>query len=112
MKVYVAGAATHGLSREFQGLVGFLRDVLGHEITHEWWLSEEKTAEQALRDLQGVQEADAVIAVFTHDDYPYRGTWVEVGYALALGKPVYIVGTAGDQCIFVHHPNVRRGVPL
>lgn len=54
-------------------------------------------------DLEGIREADYVI--FAPTTRTARGTHVELGYALALGKPVYgwrpdgIEGTAFDSFV-------------
>ena len=45
----------------------------------------------AKNDIEGVVEADALLVIMDQPDYPYRGTWTEIGAALALKKPVIIV---------------------
>jgi nucleoside 2-deoxyribosyltransferase len=57
-------------------------------------------------DVNGVKEADFIVCVFV-DDLPYRGALVEMGIALGLGKPIFILGHAQDSCIFHHHPLVK-----
>ena len=89
----------------------------GHTITIDWTCHEfdakdgvvagfDELALFALEDEWGVRSADAVIAVM-EQDYSYKGAWVEIGMALALGKPVYMLGTAGHSCIFVNHPSIQ-----
>lgn len=64
----------------------------------------------ALAELAGVSEADVLIALLPGG----YGTHVEIGAALALGKPVILY--APDQrtletpylCVFHYHPGVRR----
>ena len=53
------------------------------------------------------RECDAIICVL-ETPYIYKGLWVEMGVALALDKPVYVVGNAGDSCIFMNHPLVKK----
>ncbi|KKL72732.1 hypothetical protein LCGC14_2081950, partial [marine sediment metagenome] len=42
----------------------------------------------------------------------YKGLWVEMGIALGEGIPVWVIGTAGDSCIFMNHPLVRKFVDI
>jgi nucleoside 2-deoxyribosyltransferase-like protein len=66
-------------------------------------------AEAALAELEGVREADVLIVLLPGG----FGTHVEIGAALALGKPVIL--HAPDQktletpylCIFHYHPSVK-----
>lgn len=60
------------------------------------WLTEEagrlNEKQAALRDLSEIAAADWLV-LFTPDALPIRGgCMIEMGYALALGKPVYRVG--------------------
>lgn len=104
MKVYVAGSWDDRWNGPY-----FVADRLkqyGFEITYEWWFDNECGPDKAARDLQGVRDADILVAVM----YPwntYRGTYVEIGYALALGKQVYILGSGADKCIFTNLPLVK-----
>jgi len=67
-------------------------------ITHDWTSIETDVCNRTVEmqrwyadmDMKGVQNADAVIVHMRDPQYPYRGTWTEIGAALALGKPVYI----------------------
>jgi nucleoside 2-deoxyribosyltransferase len=66
-------------------------------------------ADTALRELAGVREADVVIVLLPGG----RGTHVEIGAALALGKPVVLYAPDRDTltkpypCVFHYHPGVR-----
>lgn len=85
----------------------------GWERTFTWTPDDgegpEEHAAIAKAELQGVRDAD-VLVVLLPGGY---GTHVEIGAALALGKPVIL--HAPDQktletpylCIFHYHPNVR-----
>jgi nucleoside 2-deoxyribosyltransferase len=85
----------------------------GWERTYTWTaLDPAKTddfAEVALKEIAGVRDADVLIVLLPGG----FGTHVEIGAALALGKPVIL--HAPDQktletpyrCIFHHHPGVK-----
>ena len=107
MKVYVASKWEN--KKRVQEVMSLLK-ASHHEITYDWTHCEVSNREQAILDLRGVAEADVVIGIF-EDDVAYKGALVEVGAALALGKPVYVVGNAPvvDLCIFFKHPNVHLG---
>jgi nucleoside 2-deoxyribosyltransferase len=98
VRIYVAGkwsrrAEAAALARRLE--------KQGHEITHPWWEHEDPlpgTIEEADRnrfyarcaadDLGAVQRADLVVLI--HDP-GCRGAFVELGAALAYGKPIRIV---------------------
>lgn len=85
----------------------------GWERTYAWVTGDEATIERlseiALKELKGVEEADALIVLLPGG----YGTHVEIGAALALGKPVIL--HAPDRktldtpypCPFHYHPNVK-----
>jgi len=85
----------------------------GWERTYKWTaLDPMKTddfAEVALKEIAGVRDADVLIVLLPGG----FGTHVEIGAALALGKPVILL--APDQktletpyrCIFHYHPAVK-----
>lgn len=65
----------------------------------------------AQAELAGVAAADFVVVLLPGG----RGTHVELGYALGLMKPIYIIGVQPsvfdahpDTCAFYHLPGVRR----
>ena len=67
----------------------------------------------ATKDINGVREADAVIIVMNDLEYSYRGSFTELGTALALNKPVLMVspGSVEDSAgfktnVFWHHPAI------
>lgn len=89
------------------------------EITHDWTITEEedkKTDQDCARfaelDLQGVAGADAVIIIITDATYPYRGTCVECGAALASRIPIFVVTLVEsadfNTNIFMKHPLVHH----
>lgn len=65
----------------------------------------------ALRDLEEIQAADIVVVLGSRD-YAHAGTGgrhVELGFALGIGKPVFLLGDRTN--IFHHLPAVRRILP-
>ena len=105
LKIYVAGKLED--KDRVRVIQAMLRNA-GHEITVDWTTNSQNSRVQAIKDLRGVADADILVAVF-EKDLPYKGTYVELGAALALGKPVYILGPNARKCIFLKHPNVRQG---
>jgi hypothetical protein len=61
-----------------------------------------------LRDFQDIQAADALILLAPAKENHLRGGLVEAGYALGLGKPVYLVGDHADFGSWQYHPMVRK----
>jgi nucleoside 2-deoxyribosyltransferase len=85
----------------------------GWERTFTWTGEDNAGAEEypelAVAELAGVREADVLIVLLPGG----RGTHVEIGAALALGKPVIL--HAPDQqtlnspypCVFHYHPGIK-----
>lgn len=113
MKIYVA---TSVLATSAAIEAATALEAEGHTISFKWWLVEastlptEKWPEQAEADLQGIRDADALVALFP-TDLPYRGTLAEVGAALILGKPVYMIGGFIPPMIFSYSDLVLRRLP-
>lgn len=95
-----------------------LRDILnsmGHECTYDWSVHGPvykeglgRVEEIAQLEHQGVFDADAVIMLWPGG----RGTHVEIGMGIALGKSVIIVSSvenhhisSPETCAFYHHPH-------
>ena len=112
-KIYVAG--------KFQDR-WYIRWVMaelqdrGHTITCDWTrheLAQDDPERQAKcrafaqEDFQGVAEADLVILIL-EKDFPYKGSYVEMGMALARNIDVWVLGQAGDSCIFMNLPQIRK----
>jgi hypothetical protein len=105
-KIYVAGKFEE--KKRVQEVMNLLRAV-GHTITHDWSVvSEASKRSQAVLDMRGVIDCDVFVGVF-EKDLPYRGAHSELGAALVLGKPVYLLGKWANKNIFTYHPNVRKG---
>jgi nucleoside 2-deoxyribosyltransferase len=74
---------------------------LGHKVNGRWlssthaqavWSNREQAMAFAIMDLDDLQQADAVI-LFNQSEVPQSpGRNIEFGYALAHGKPVYLIG--------------------
>ena len=97
-----------------------IRDLLhsaGHEITYDWTHHGpvykdglDRVREIAVLESQGVIDADAVIVLWPGG----RGTHVELGIAIALGKRIVLFTdvdghheSTPETCAFYHHPYVR-----
>ena len=82
----------------------------GWERTFAWTgeTDPDRYAETALKEIEGVRDADVVIALLPGG----RGTHVEIGAALGLGKPVILHAPDRDSltkpypCVFHYHPGV------
>lgn len=107
MLLYVAGeygkrARLHEIMMILQGL--------GHEITYDWTQAPDTISrrEQAKNDKLGVTRANAVVVFMNDPNYAYKGSWTEVGIALATGKPIFFVTTEEfmKTCknVFLHDP--------
>jgi len=85
----------------------------GHEVTHDWTIKDVpdksfvELQECALNDLDGVRRCDAFVFL-ADQEFQFRGAYTELGAAIALGKPVFIIGSCADKNIYVHHPLVRK----
>ncbi len=106
-RIYVAG--------KFEDVdrVRAVQEVLreaGHTITLDWTRDDDGfTAVQAYRDLLAVQKAEILVFV-AYEKLQFKGAYVEMGAALILGKPVYVLGDGIDECLFTMLPQVHRGI--
>lgn len=108
MKFYVAGKFADRLDVKAI-MVGLL--LRGHEITCDWTGHElhdntephDLQQQWAVEDMQGVRKADVLIALFVKP-HQYRGAFIEIGAALALGKPVWVLGDTQRSATMMHHP--------
>ena len=92
----------------------------GMAITSSWL--EEGTKERAdfgnlwQKVVEEIKDADALLAHFAPEDFPLRGALVEIGIALAFGKPVLVAlpnveltgPTLRPLGAWAHHPLVAR----
>lgn len=105
-KLYVAGKWAD--RERLHGIIQDLR-AAGYEITHDWTQVEVEEGEQrtvehqnkcADLDISGVRSADLVIVDMQDKDYAYRGSWTEIGCALGIRIPVWIIGPASSNCFY------------
>ena len=109
MKFYLAGSFS---SQSMLLAIMYLLQAMGHEVTSHWLIQTGNAPNptRAKMDLSDIDVADAVI-VFTSIPSTTGGLWVELGYALGIGKPVYLCGPRSN--VFAHLvPNLTRDVLL
>ena len=111
MKVFISGRWDQ--RHEIQKRMEELRRA-GYEITHDWTVYRGAAYMKAEADLEGIKAADVLISLMDDPKYAYRGTFTEMGAALALGKPIFVVSPPDQDdayymsnC-FYHHPNLRH----
>lgn len=106
MKVYIA--APYPLRDKAATMMRVL-ELKGIEVTSRWLKAPDTMCdEHARKDLDDVAAADLLLA-FNPDGWGEKGTGgrhVEFGYALALGKPILLVGERTN--IFHHLSNVTQ----
>ena len=110
MNIFVSGKV--GEEQSIRTVMDFLRSH-GHHVTFDWTAIphlkpyEENpvlSAKAAELEIKGVQSADVVI-VLAHERGV--GLFVELGAALALGKPVIVKSQHPAPTMFLFHPLVR-----
>lgn len=110
MKIYLAGAYHDDRLPQAMQRLECIPNVA---ITHKWTEFRDLPLAQAAKaDLQGVVDCDLFCAVMDLHAHDYRGTFFEMGAALALGKPVLVVHGEVDQyaqtSCFFWHPAIYR----
>lgn len=92
-KFYLAGKFTHKdtCNEKIQLLedLGFINtwnwtQVEKHNVDHE------TMGYYAVKDIDGVVNADFLVVIIDDKDYAYRGTFTEIGAALAKKIPIYM----------------------
>ena len=111
MKLYLA--ASFGRRAE---LAKYAADLLflGHPVTSRWLFEEQKDNCQEAReryadiDLEDVRSADVLVLWTNYRNTPSlrNGRMIEAGYAMGLGKPVWIVGPREN--LFLEHRRVLQ----
>src|SRR5688572_24206659 len=109
VKIYVA--TSFKCQKEFHEFREKL-EANGHTISHDWTKEDASKVPEderpayldrcARADLKGVYDADVVVLLAKPK---MAGAFVELGYALGVGKPILVVGAKdkGNQdCIFYH----------
>jgi len=110
LRVYLAGRWAR---RAELALLGNQLRALGVEVTARWLRDggdddPKRYAMCALVDVQDVIRADVVVLFTDGQDTPggfSGGRHFEAGYAMALGKPLYLVGPREN--VFHHLPAVQ-----
>lgn len=107
MKLYIAARYTQ---KEFASLIRTALLEQGHTTTSTWIdFDLASDGETAAKDFADIDRADAVLFLAANVE-GMKGAYVEVGYALGKGKPVYVFPTLAPvtSCIFMHHPGVKE----
>ena len=108
MKIYVAGNFAEDRPRCRSIAVELTK--FKHEITMQWYDVEPKDfgPHNAFADIAGVRDSDCLV-VLMDEDRNFRGTWCEIGMALAWGKPIYFIGHVNqDRVVFMSHPLMKN----
>lgn len=107
MKIYVAGSSSE--RARASSFMDHAR-LFGHTVTfdwvramratedefadlREWELPEGVRMDAALADLGAVGISDLLVVLVPEFHNPSRGVWVELGYAIGRGIPVWVVGS-------------------
>ena len=109
-RVYLAGP---WLARPLMPAASALFEAAGYQIVTRWWEhadaagSGEELVRQAAADLSGVWNTDAFVLLHY---VLSEGKACELGYAIALDKPIIVVtfNYEGVPNLFHFHPSVRR----
>ncbi len=106
MKIYLASSF---LNKENARTAMDMLENAGHTITSDWTQNvpvpiEVDLVRESVQDLQGVKDADVFVML-----WPGRmGSNAELGAALALGKPVILIGGINkSSSVYFNHPLVR-----
>lgn len=90
-------------------------EILGFHNTHNWTRKENYNcpkSQQVEQDINGVKNADIVIAIIDNPIYHYRGSFAEIGCALGQNKRVYLITNNCEQGTLTHcflfHKNIIR----
>ena len=119
MNVYVAGKFSQRtlILKKMEEL-----ETMGLQITFKWPIYIDMSlVEAAEKEIQGVQACDLLIVLMLDKTHDYRGTFTEIGCALALNKAIFIIndleeyerfeekeelkGYYESNC-FYHHPRL------
>lgn len=113
MKIYVAGKFS-----DKKQIKQYMNELikLEHTITHDWTSYESENGDQnrmaqsAVKDINAVKECDVLIAFLTDPKYAYRGSFSELGAALATNRNIIVVNPDNlaycTSNVFYHHPSI------
>ena len=108
-------ASSFNLKNYVQEVADFLKSK-GHTITVEWWkfdyksfqmtdeewYQNEKVVAISKRNFSGIVNADVFVLVASEvSSKKFNGANIELGYALALGKPCYSIGKIERSAMYV-----------
>lgn len=131
INIYVAGGFK--FRSDIQSIIIQLNNIPEYNVCSNWIEREngrnrpQDYREDALLDVQEVHNSDVLLAVMTDEKYAYRGTFTEIGIALALKKHVFILcpGVVNSVCerkcnyshycmtnVFYWHPNIHHVISL
>lgn len=79
----------------------------GHEISFDWSNAKTDNLAEAVYDIRGIKNCNAIIGVF-EEDYKYKGAIFELGIAFAYYKPIFILGNQLDKMIFMKLPQIHK----
>ena len=123
MKLYVAGSWNE--KENMNNHMEYFKS-LGHTITHNWAKYEadlkKSKSVMAVKDINGVIEADAYIGMYTNKDHIYRGSFTELGAAIAIKKlhkkdyKIFVLCPEKDanvkSCVFFNHPYIQHFITM
>jgi len=113
MKVYIAGKWN---DKDKIGSIMDDYEKKGFIITHRWNEYEadpnNKLGDMAAKDINAIQESDIVLVIMDDSVYEYRGTFTEMGAAIALKKDLIVYcpnekAFCKTNCFF-HHPHIQH----
>jgi nucleoside 2-deoxyribosyltransferase len=108
MKVYIA---TSFHDKERAEFVALMLKEQGHEITCEWWKSKGPSVDEALKDIRGIENCDAIVGLF-EKPFIYKGAILELGVAYAMKKIIIVLGKELDSMVFTLLPEFNKAKNL
>lgn len=86
-------------------------EAMGHEVTSTWLdePADKDPLQAAEDDLRDLDRADAILVV--HQSSGGRGMWIEMGYAIAKGQIIILLGWNPQKdrgSVFYHLPEVTH----
>lgn len=104
MKIYIASHwSNRPRAQAFAALIeSFFPE---HSVTSRWLHQEATTNPELLKlaaesDLADLDASEALVVLGSYSEADSGGMWVEMGYALGKGIPVYFIGRVSDLMIF------------
>jgi len=113
-KIFVAGCWEK--RKEIGIIIKRFEEIV--DITHDWTVHEDEslfTNEsylkcQAILDADGLDRADYLVVIMDKENYPYMGTWTEIGMAISngIGILLYNPVKACMNNVYIRHPLVKN----